>query len=279
MKTDYTENERINKVAALMNATAYDAEAIKKYIDGAPHLKHTSLRKIYNEMLAGVYSFAKKSTNIPKVLDLGAGDGSVTLSFLEFGAEVIAVDMSKDQLDVLNSRCARFGDRLEVRCEDINQTLEKEDIQCDIIVANSLIHHIPDYFGMIQKAIDILKPDGQFFSFQDPLYYDTLGVINRVFSKLSYYFWRFFKGDLVGGFRRYVRRSRGVYLDDSKEDNTEYHVVRGGVDQEAIRNLFIKNGFSCDIVRYFSTQSVCFQFVGEKLGFKNTFAVIARKCV
>jgi len=270
-------DERINRIAALANVSAYHEEATREYIDGAPHIKHASLRTLYGKLVVQVFDSAKKYTNTPKVLDLGAGEGSVTLPFLELGAKVVAVDISNSQLDELKTKCERFGDMLEVRCEDINVTLKGKSEKYDIIVVNSFLHHVPDYMGMIREAVTVLNTHGQFFSFQDPLRYDTVGKITTRFSKLAYFSWRVFKGDVIGGLTRRIRRAREIYLEDSVHDNAEYHVTRNGVDQDAIRGLFEEQDFDCNIVSYFSTQSRLFQPIGTLLGMNNTFAIIAQK--
>lgn len=270
-------DERINRIAALANVSSYDAEATRRYIDGAPHIKHASLRKLYGKLVVRVFDGAKKYTNTPKVLDLGAGEGSVTLPFLELGAKVVAVDISNSQLDALKTKCEHFGDMLEVRCEDINVTLRDMSEKYNIIVVNSFLHHVPDYIGMIRQSIKVLSHYGQFFSFQDPLRYDSVGNITMTFSKLAYFSWRIFKGDVIGGLEQRMQRARGIYLEDSVHDNAEYHVTRNGVDQDAIRGLFKEKHFDCNIVSYFSTQSRLFQSIGTLLGMKNTFAIIAQK--
>ncbi len=271
-------DERINQVATLANISTYDQEMTKEYVDGAPHIKHASLRELYGRLVVRIFDNAKKHTTFPRVLDLGAGEGSVTLPFLELGSKVVAVDISESQLDALKTKCKQFGDMLEVRCEDINDTLREKNEKYDIIVANSFLHHVPDYPGMIREATTILNPDGQFFSFQDPLRYDSLGKATMMFSTLALLSWRLFKGDVIGGLKRRIRRSRGIYLENSVHDNAEYHVTRNGVDQDAIHRLFEELGFDCNIVSYFSTQSRLFQPIGDVLGVKNTFAVVARKC-
>lgn len=270
-------DERINQIAALANISAYDAEATKKYIDGAPHIKHASLRMLYGKLVVQVFDFSKQHTKTPKVLDLGAGEGSVTLPFIELGAKVVAIDISSSQLYVLRSKCERFGDMLEVRCKDINDTLRDKSEKYDIIVVNSFLHHVPDYMGMIRETMTILSPCGQFFSFQDPLRYDSTGKFAMLFSKLAYFSWRVFKSDVIGGLKRRLRRGRGSYLEDSVHDNAEYHVTRNGVDQDAIYRLFKEQDFNCGIVSYFSTQSRFFQPIGTVLGVKNTFALIGQK--
>ena len=272
-------DKRINQVAARANISTYDAKMTRDYVDGAPHLKHASLRKFYSSLIIEIFDNVKRHTSVPKVLDLGAGEGTFTLPFLEHGAKVVAVDISKSQLDALHTKCLHFGNRLEIRNEDINDTLQNKNEKFDIVVANSILHHIPDYLGMIKEVPTILNPFGQFFSFQDPLRYDSLGRATTLFSLLALFSWRIFKGDVIGGIKRRIRRSRGIYLEDSFHDNAEYHVTRNGVDQEGIEKLLNELGFDCNILSYFSTQSSLFQPLGKAMGVKNTFAVVAKKCI
>jgi SAM-dependent methyltransferase len=273
-------DERINKIAALANAAMYGSKATLKYIDGAPHIKHSSLRSLYGKLVVTVYDFAAIYADNPQVLDLGAGEGSVTLPFLELGAKVTAVDISESQLKGLQAKCSDYAGKLEVRCQDVFEAIrstQSEDRHYNIIVANSFLHHIPDYLSLIQQAVTILPSHGQFFSFQDPLKYDTVGRFTMIFSTLAYFSWRIFKGDIIRGLKRRIRRTRGIYLDECPGDYAEYHAMRSGVDQDAIYKLFRQLGFECEIVRYFSTQSSMWQPIGDALGIKNTFAVIARR--
>lgn len=270
-------DERIQKLASIANLTVYDAAQARRYIDGAPHVKHRSLRFFYAGLVLKVFEHAQRFTDSPRVLDLGAGEGSVTLPFLELGAHVTAVDISSDQLEMLRRRCEDHADRLTVICEDVQTALKNASGTHDIVVANSFLHHIPDYIALIKDATALLTPNGQFFSFQDPLRYDSVGRSTRIFGDVAYLSWRVFKGDVIGGIGRRLRRRRGVYLEDSAADHAEYHVVRGGVDQLAIKTLLEDQGFECEIITYFSTQSRLFQLLGRRLGIKNTFAVLARR--
>ena len=263
----------------MANVSAYDAAATRKYIDGAPHLKHASLRRYYSTLVVQVFDNARRYAQSPLVLDLGAGEGAATLPFLELGARVVAVDISRSQLNALRNKCKQFAGMLEVRCEDIHLALREKREKYDIVVANSFLHHVPDYQGLIREAAMVIKPHGQFFSFQDPLRYDSVGKAAMMFSTLAYASWRVFKGDVIGGLKRRIRRFQGIYIEDSMHDNAEYHVTRNGVDQNAIRRLFEAMGFHCDIVPYFSTQSAVFQPIGVFLGVKNTFAAVARRGV
>ena len=269
-------DERLHRVAAAANDLVYDRKDAKTYIQGAPHIKHASLRNLYGKLLLDVYDVAVSHTPHPKVLDLGAGEGSVTLAFLELGVDVVAVDISRRQCDNLLEKCEKYSARLEVQCADVNDFLNQSDAKFDIIAINSFLHHIPDYLGLIDRALDLLNPNGQFFSFQDPLRYDSLSLATRTFKNLAYGSWRITRGDVLGGMRRRLRRSRGIYHEDALEDQAEYHAMRNGVDQDAIRALFEKRNFDCQIVKYFSTQSPVFQPIGAALGMKNLFGIVAR---
>lgn len=155
--------------------------------------------------------------------------------------------------------------------------LRTDNGRYDIIITNSFLHHIPDYIGLLRMLEPRLSAHGQFFAFQDPLFYSRVGRLQRIFNQTGYLLWRLGKGDVFGGLGRRLRRLRGVYREDSFHDNAEYHVLREGVDEVAIETFFKSVGMSCDIVRYYSTQSAFFQKIGSSLGYQNTFAVVAAR--
>jgi len=123
------------------------------------------------------------------------------------------------------------------------------------------------------------SPVGAILLLSRPLRYNSIGKPTLMFSTLAYFSWRVLKGDVLGGFKRRLRRRRGIYLEDSMHDNADYHVTRNGVDQDAICRLFEERGFDYNTVRYFSTQSRLFQRMGSALGLRNTFAVVAQRNV
>jgi SAM-dependent methyltransferase len=270
-------NNNDERVAAILNSTLYNSTTNENFIDASPHLKHRVTRELYGKLVAQVYAHAHEHVNIPRVLDLGAGDGSATLPFLELGAKVTAIDISENQLTALLNRCKHFGDNLDVHCIDISHFLLSTTVKYDVIVTNSLLHHIPDYLNLIRCSVPLLAPSGQFFSFQDPLRYDTLGMPVRLFCDLGYLFWRSTRGNIMRGVQTRIRRVRGIYSEKHEVDFAEYHVVRNGVDQNSIIALLEDKGFCCTLERYFSTQSRVFQYLGNRLGIQNRFAVIACK--
>jgi SAM-dependent methyltransferase len=264
-------------MAALANAAMFDEKGTTNCVSASPHLTHPTVRDLYGKLVVRTFNAAKKHGAMPRVLDLGAGEGSATLPFLKLGAHVTAVDISESQLAVLVQKCGQFANRLRVCREDINEILERGEERYDIVVMNSFVHHIPDYLALFKKSVAILQPHGLIFSFQDPLRYDTLGRGSFYFSMGGYFFWRLFQGNYLQGLRTRIRRLQGIYIPGSKEDDAEYHVTRNGVDQDAIAQLLASESFTCETIRYFSTQSSICQRLGQFFGIKNTFAIIAQR--
>jgi len=266
--------------AATANEVWYDSLPPGEYLEGAPHLKHRSLRALYSQLVERVFRLAARHESKPRVLDLGAGEGSATIPFLALGARVTAVDISARQLEGLSKRCAAYGPNLEQQCGDAAAVIERirhSIARYDVVVANSFLHHVPDYVALLRDVVPTLSSHGIIFSFQDPLPFRRLGLLTRVFGAIGYFAWRFGQGDLAGGIMRRTRRTLGVYRADSQEDNAEYHVVRAGVDERLIEGELRKLGFQIEIVLYFSAQLALWQWLGTAMGLENTFAVIATR--
>src|SRR5688572_10310541 len=93
---------------ATSNRLVYDALLEGDYASMAPHLRHDSIRALYANLVQKAYAAASLGAagGPVSVLDLGAGEGTVTLPFLQLGANVLAVDISAKQLDSLRIKCA-----------------------------------------------------------------------------------------------------------------------------------------------------------------------------
>lgn len=262
---------------ASANRETYDRLNASTYVDGAPHVKHERLRALFRSLAVEACAATTGAAHAPRVLDLGAGNGAATLPFLDLGAHVVAVDVSAHQLRELARQAEGRRGRLDIHCEDAVSFLQRPH-RFDIVVACSMLHHIPDYLSVVRRSAAALDGSrGVFLSFQDLCRYDSLPAWSRVLCVVAYGSWRVRGGDLAGGLGRLVRRAAGVYRDDCQADNVEYHLVRKGVDQDAIAATLTAAGFQTRVVPYFSTQSPAWQRLGERIGAVNTFAVVARR--
>lgn len=270
----------LDEIAGQANKAVFDATAPDTYIDGAPHIKHASLNLLYDKLVKDVYVTATQRIDSPKVLDLGAGEGSATLPFLKLGADVTAVEISENRVRSLKQKCLSHAQNLTVHtlpAVEALDVLKAKEYTCDIIVTSAFLHHCPDYVELVKRATELLRPHGQFLSFEDPLRFDTIGLFTKAFSFIAYVSWRIFKEDVVGGIKRRIRRSKGLHLEQCVEDYADYHGSRNGVDQDALYALFCEKNMDCEVFKYFSTQSRFWQPIGMGLHLKNTFALIAKK--
>lgn len=125
------------------------------------NLKHSEIyNKFEQKRLSEVVNNIVESTrkNEPKVLDVGAGTGNLSLKFLKLKCEVTASDVSKNSLFLLRELS---GNNNYLKLAIIkNKELPFKDNQFDIVCTYSVLHHIPDYEFTVQEMIRVTKPGG-----------------------------------------------------------------------------------------------------------------------
>jgi SAM-dependent methyltransferase len=183
--------------------------------------------------------------------------------------------MSRASFDYL---VAKFGNNSKVKVvydADGNAPF-KDEAQYDVILLISVIHHIPDYLDVVTRLCDtVLRPGGTVVTFQDPVWYPRQTRWARATSSGSYLAWRLTQGEFRRGLATRWRRLRGVYSESEPSDLVEYHVVRQGVDDRALWDLFRARFSEVEFDSYFSTQSSQLQAIGEKYLPHNTFGIVA----
>jgi SAM-dependent methyltransferase len=244
------------------------------YEAGSPHLVHAKLRnRIADQIrLAVDRSFARRGEC--HVLEIGAGHGAFTEFAAAAGAKVTVTEMSAASASGLHQR---FGnnDRIRVIHDPDGESALRTSNCYDVILCISVLHHIPDYLGCVKRLADVVAPGGDLISFQDPMRYSRRGHLNMTAQWWAYFAWRAFQGDLVRGLRTRGRHLRGVRDERLESDMVEYHVVRQGVDELALQGLLTDVFGSVSLVTYWSTQSAALQELGETLGLRSTFGLIA----
>jgi SAM-dependent methyltransferase len=95
----------------------------------------------------------------PLALDFGAGTGNLTAHLLRLGAHVIAADVSPGCLETVERR---YGGTGRLRLVELNGS----DLSClasesvDFIGAYSVLHHVPDYLGVLREFVRVVRPGG-----------------------------------------------------------------------------------------------------------------------
>lgn len=244
------------------------------YIDGSPHLKHGQLFRALTSRIDDHITRAAKAPHA-KVLEIGAGDGSMTVHLLKQGHAVTATDLSGASVESMR---ARFADTDRFRAfhdHEGDLAVLPSDERYDVVLFASVLHHIPDYLGAISSAFPFLTPNGSLVAIQDPLWYPRLSRANIALGEFSYLTWRVTRGDLTNGIRTRLRRRFKGLSEEARGDVIEYHVVRDGVDEEAVAALLATEFDSVETLKYWSTQGTLQQRLGERLGLFNTFAIFA----
>ncbi|MEO6913245.1 MAG: class I SAM-dependent methyltransferase [Candidatus Baltobacteraceae bacterium] len=121
-----------------------------------------------------------------RVLDAGCAAGEHSAHLLQCGAEVIAIDRSAAMIAMVR---ARFGDRIQTHCADLEQPLPfLEDGSVDLVFSSLTLHYLQEWGGVLAEFRRVVRPGGRLlFSTHHPAmtaplvsnYFATQLVIDR----------------------------------------------------------------------------------------------------
>ena len=97
-------------------------------------------------------------------------------------------------------------------------------------------------------------------------------------ERAAYFTWRLAQGNWRRGLKTRWRRLRGVYSTAEVVDFEDYHVVRGGVDSEAIVKHLEERFSRVEVVCYWSTYARPLQRLGERMHLVSSFGILASGC-
>jgi len=244
--------------------------------DDSPHIRHTAIRQHLERKITDAIREVIERRQSCDVLDVGAGHGHFTDAVLRAGGTATVTEMSKASFDHLKQK---FSDEpaVQVLYDPDGSAPIRGGAQFDLILLISVMHHIPDYIDVLTTLCDkALRPGGIVLTFQDPLWYPRQSRWARALTVGSYLAWRVTQGELRRGFKTRWRRLRGIYDESNPSDMVEYHVVRQGVDERALLELFEARFADVELDTYFCTQSLLVQKVGAKYFPHNEFGIVAR---
>ena len=101
-----------------------------------------------------------------EVLDVGTGTARIPLLLCERceDVRVLGIDLSTNMLEIasLNIHLASMLDRVMLDRVDAKQ-MPFENDRFDVVISNSIVHHIPDPKLAIAESIRVCKPGGLLF--------------------------------------------------------------------------------------------------------------------
>ena len=96
-------------------------------------------------------------------LDFGAGTGNITGKLLDLGYRVTAVDISAEMLEALKNKYSAqvATKRVSTITGDLfTVVLDPLCDKFDLITSYSVLHHLPDYAGVVRRLASLLKKGG-----------------------------------------------------------------------------------------------------------------------
>jgi ubiquinone/menaquinone biosynthesis C-methylase UbiE len=100
------------------------------------------------------------------VLDLGTGTAQIPILLGQATENVrlIAADAAVSMLDLarLNIEIAGVRDRIQLDQTDAKQ-MAYGDAMFDVVISNSIVHHIPEPQAVLREAVRVTKPGGLLF--------------------------------------------------------------------------------------------------------------------
>lgn len=142
------------------NKRAHDTIA-SSYERSHPEIYNpTEQARIAGVLAEAIYQIRSlPGTSVPLVLDFGSGSGNLTRHLLRLGTKVVAADVS---LKSLLSIKEAFTETSRFEIAELNGTdlSNFQDRSFDLVATYSVLHHIPDYLGIIKEFVRVLKPGG-----------------------------------------------------------------------------------------------------------------------
>lgn len=113
--------------------------------------------RLHDELICAV-SKITTSGMVKRALDFGCGAGNLTKHLTSIGCEVIAADVSQGFLDLVSSKTYETQVST-ILLNGLNLT-NIADESVDMVATYSVLHHIPDYIGILSEFMRVLKPGG-----------------------------------------------------------------------------------------------------------------------
>jgi ubiquinone/menaquinone biosynthesis C-methylase UbiE len=102
-----------------------------------------------------------------RALDVGCGTGNLTRHLLAAGLHVTAADVSTQSLEYLRQKLrgavTSQSDQLRTVVLNGRNLAGLSDASFDLVAAYSLLHHVPDYLGLVREMVRVLAPGGVFY--------------------------------------------------------------------------------------------------------------------
>ncbi len=109
-----------------------------------------------------------------RVLDIGCGGGLLSEALAKAGAQVVAIDLSRNAIEIAQSHLKISGLNIDYRVTSAEDLAAQDPSGFDVITCMEMLEHVPDPQGIVMACHSLIKPSGSVF-------FSTLNRTSRAF--------------------------------------------------------------------------------------------------
>ncbi len=98
-----------------------------------------------------------------RVVDIGCGGGIMSEALARAGAEVVALDLAPEALDVARLHALEAGVRVDYRLQSAEDLALEMPGQFDAVSCLEMLEHVPDPVSVLRACATLLKPGARLF--------------------------------------------------------------------------------------------------------------------
>ena len=98
-----------------------------------------------------------------KVLDVGCGAGLLSEAMAREGAQVTALDLAPELIDVARLHLLESGLQVDYRLVSVEELAAQAPGSFDAITCMEMLEHVPDPGSVLRACASLLKPGGKLF--------------------------------------------------------------------------------------------------------------------
>jgi 2-polyprenyl-6-hydroxyphenyl methylase/3-demethylubiquinone-9 3-methyltransferase len=97
------------------------------------------------------------------VLDVGCGAGLLSEAMAKSGAQVLALDLAPELIEVAKIHLLESGLQVDYRLQSVEAIALEMPGAFDAVTCMELLEHVPDPGSVLQACASLLKPGGKLF--------------------------------------------------------------------------------------------------------------------